>query len=104
MGSPLAARRQHPNQPGFIATKANEIAADKRAAPNADDTAEAESYLRDKIKACFMLINANKNRHNDLKKHCENLYIMNRDEFPDNTTELLNQMNNWHPTGSSRTP
>ena len=93
------------NQPGLIAARADEIAAENgRAMPDADDIAEAEAYVHDKIKACFMLSNADKNRHSDLKKHCENSYTMNQEEFPDNTTELLNQMNNWRPTGNSRPP
>ena len=93
------------HHPGLIATEALTIAAENgRNAPNADDTAEATDRISNKIKACFMLSGADDERHGDLKKSCENAFTMGRDEFPENTTQLLSKLNNWRPIGGGQRP
>lgn len=65
--------------------------------PNDDDTAEAEPWVEERIKASMMLSAADNKRQGDLKKYLENRYAVDHsDEFPSNTTRLLSQMNNFH--------
>lgn len=49
-----------------------------------------------------MLSGADNNRHGDLKISCENAHTMGRDEFPENTIQLVSKLNNWRRTGQQR--
>jgi hypothetical protein len=96
------------HHPGLIASVAERLAdaANRPAAdrPHPDDTAMAKAYVEERMKACFMLLGAQKSRHNDLKLYLENSFTMGRDEFPLNTTELLSLLNNFRPDESKPPP
>ena len=63
--------------------------------PNLNNIAKATAIVEYKIKACFMLSGVDKDCHKELKHACENAYMMGRDEFSANTTDLLSKMNTY---------
>ena len=93
-------------QPGLIADRANDIAADNgRNAPDPADIAEAETWVESRFKASMMLSSSDNKRYESLKNYLENRYVMHHsDEYPENTTRLLSQMNNFRAdrVGKSR--
>jgi len=86
------------NQPGLTEAEA-EVVADKRNRgpvdhPHPDDLSMAKR-ISEKVKAAIMLSGVDLNHHKRLKEHCEDSFIMGRDEFPNITTELLMMVNNF---------
>lgn len=84
------------SHPLLIQDRAQEIAGAVNI-PTAAQLQQAEQAVENKMKTMFILTMANKAKHDDLRTHLQNSYMVGCDEYPMNTPELLSVMNNWKP-------